>query len=196
MLSFSVRVPTEPPVAKDYKNSRFTSILAAKNGMTTLRSAWYRNRMRHWLMKSEPEVFSIDDLREKRATLWDGVRNYQARNYMMNEMQVGDEVLFYHSNAEPPGVAGRARIVGKAEPDPSQFDKKSPYFEPKARADKPIWFGARVGFVEKFPRLVSLDEIRGEKALKDMLVLKRFQRLSIQPVAPKDFAWICKMAGR
>ncbi len=147
-----------------------------------------------WLMKSEPDVFSIDDLKRVKATLWDGVRNYQARNLMMKDMREGDTVLFYHSSTEPPGVAGLASVVGPALPDPSQFDKKSPYFDPKASPEKPIWFGAKIGFVEKFKRIVTLDEIRHEAKLKNMLVLKRGQRLSIQPVEEKDFAWICQLA--
>ena len=150
--------------------------------------------MRYWLMKSEPDVFSIDDLRSQKTALWDGVRNYQARNFMMNDMSVGDVVLFYHSNAEPPGVAGVARVVGGAEPDPTQFDKKSEYFEKRATLEKPVWYGVRVGFVEKFPRLVPLDEWRGEKVLDDMLVLRRGQRLSIQTVSETEFHHICKLA--
>jgi predicted RNA-binding protein with PUA-like domain len=147
-------------------------------------------------MKSEPDVFSISDLEKRKTSLWDGVRNYQARNFMMNDMAVGDVVLFYHSSAEPPGVAGTAKVVGAAEPDPGQFDKKSEYYDPKATKEKPIWFCVKVGFVERFPRLVPLDEIRGEKSLKDMLLLKRGQRLSIQPVTPKEFECICQMARR
>lgn len=142
---------------------------------------------KHWLMKSEPDVFSIDDLKKKKVSLWDGVRNYQARNFMMNEMKTGDPVLFYHSSAEPPGVAGLARIAGPAEPDPSQFDKKSEYFDPKATREKPIWFCVPVEFVEKFPRLVPLEELRAKKALAEMLLLKRGQRLSIQPVTEAEF---------
>jgi predicted RNA-binding protein with PUA-like domain len=152
--------------------------------------------MKQWLMKSEPDVFSIDDLARKGPSLWDGVRNYQARNFMMNEMKVGDEILFYHSNAEPPGVAGLARVVSAAEPDPTQFDKKSEYYDPKATREKPRWFAIRAEFVEKFPRLISLDEIRGEKSLEKMLLIKRGQRLSIQPVTAKEFACIRKMASR
>lgn len=152
--------------------------------------------MKHWLMKSEPDVFSVDDLARKRTSLWDGVRNYQARNFMMNDMKVGDEVLFYHSNAEPPGVAGIARVVGPAEPDPTQFDKKSEYYDPTATPEKPRWFAVKVGFVEKFPRLVPLDELREKPTLKDMLLLKRGQRLSIQPVSAKEFACIVQMANR
>ena len=152
--------------------------------------------MKYWLMKTEPEVFSIDDLARKKSSVWDGVRNYQARNFMMNDMQVGDEVLFYHSNAAPSGVAGRARVVRAATPDPSQFDKKSEYFDPKAKPEKPIWFAVTVGFVEKFPGVVALETLKSEKALSEMLVIKRGQRLSIQPVSQADFSHVCKMARR
>jgi predicted RNA-binding protein with PUA-like domain len=151
--------------------------------------------MKHWLMKSEPEVFSIDDLQRRGPSLWDGVRNYQARNFMMNDMHLGDEILFYHSSCEPPGVAGLAKVVALAEPDPTQFDKKSEYYDPKAKPDKPIWFCIRAQFVSKFRHLIPLEKLRAEKALKDMLLLKRGQRLSIQPVTPKEFAWVCKMAN-
>ena len=151
--------------------------------------------MNYWLMKTEPELFSIDRLEKLGTSLWDGVRNYQARNFMQS-MKLGDEVLFYHSSCEPPGVAGRARVVGLAEPDPSQFDKKSDYYDAKAAKAKPIWYCVRVEFVEKFPRLVSLDELRLVKNLKEMLVLKRGQRLSIQPVTPKEFKCVEQMAHR
>lgn len=152
--------------------------------------------MRYWLMKSEPDVFSIDDLASKKTSLWDGVRNYQARNFMTQDMKVGDTVLFYHSNAEPPGIAGIAEINGAAEPDPSQFDKKSEYFDPKATKENPRWFCVRVGFKEKFKRVISLDELRAEKAIKDMLVLRKGQRLSIQPVTHKEFECIRTMVKR
>jgi predicted RNA-binding protein with PUA-like domain len=149
--------------------------------------------MRHWLMKSEPDVFSIDDLKRRKTSLWDGVRNYQARNFMTNDMAIGDAVLFYHSNAEPPGVAGLARVVGEAQPDPTQFERKSEYFEPRARRDRPVWYCVRVGFEERFDRVISLDEIRATPALKDMLLLRKGQRLSIQPVSERDFALLVKM---
>lgn len=152
--------------------------------------------MQYWLMKSEPDVFSIDTLKAKKKSLWDGVRNYQARNFMMNDMKVGDSVLFYHSSCEVPGVAGLARVAGAAEPDPSQFDKKSEYYEPKATKEKPVWFCVPVAFVEKWQDVVSLAELRDTKALADMLVLKKGQRLSIQPVTKKDFDCIVKMARR
>ena len=151
--------------------------------------------MNYWLMKTEPDVFSIDRLAKLGTSLWDGVRNYQARNFMQS-MKIGDEVLFYHSSCEPPGVAGRARVAGLAEPDPSQFEKKSEYFDKKASLAKPIWYCVRVEFVAKFPRLVSLNELRAEKKLADMLVLKKGQRLSIQPVAAKEFKCVEQMALR
>lgn len=145
-------------------------------------------------MKSEPEVFSIDDLAAKKAALWDGVRNYQARNFMTQDMKVGDQVLFYHSNAEPPGVAGIAEVVGPAVPDPAQFDKKSEYFDPKASKENPRWFCVKVGFKEKFSGIVALEKLRTEKALADMLVIKKGQRLSIQPVQAKEFDCIREMS--
>ncbi len=149
--------------------------------------------MQYWLMKSEPEVFSIDDLRSKGSSLWDGVRNYQARNFMMKDMRLGDQVLFYHSNSEPPGVAGLAEVIGLAEPDPTQWNRKSEYFDLKANMEKPIWYCVRVGFKAKFSRLISLTEIRQHKELADMLLLRKGQRLSIQPVHKKDFQFLCRL---
>jgi len=148
--------------------------------------------MKYWLMKSEPDVFSIADLKKNKTTLWEGVRNYQARNFMMNDMSVGDSVLFYHSNAEPAGIAGLAKVSKKAIPDPLQFDKKSEYFDPKATREKPIWYCVEVQFVSEFPEIFSLAEIKITAALKDMLVIKKGQRLSIQPVNEKDYQWIVK----
>ncbi|MCB9025365.1 MAG: EVE domain-containing protein [Bdellovibrionaceae bacterium] len=149
----------------------------------------------YWLMKSEPETFSIDDLSRDQSTLWEGVRNYQARNFMMKDMKVGDEVLFYHSNAQPPGVVGIAKISKKAQPDPSCYDKKSPYFDKKSTKQIPRWFCVEVSFKQKFPELISLDEIKQEPQLKDMLVVKKGQRLSIQPVAENDFLYLLEMAS-
>lgn len=151
---------------------------------------------KYWLMKSEPEVFSIDDLEKQKATPWDGVRNYQARNFMMNDMSVGDEVLFYHSSAEPPGIAGIAKITKPAAPDTTQFDKKSEYFDPKATKDAPRWFSVTVGFVKKFPSILELSALRQEKALEKMPLFQKGQRLSIQPVSEKEFLWINQMAAK
>ncbi len=153
------------------------------------------NKKRFWLMKSEPEVFSIDDLKRDKTTLWDGVRNYQARNFMMNDMKVGDEVLFYHSNAEPPGIAGLATVHKPAVPDPSQLDVQSDYYDEKATPEKPRWFCVEVKYKKHFKNYVSIDEIRKTKGLEKMLLLQRGQRLSIQPVTEKEFRKICEMGG-
>lgn len=142
---------------------------------------------KYWLMKSEPDVFSVDQLKKDGTTWWTGVRNYQARNFMMKDMQVGDWVLFYHSNAEPSGIAGLAKVSKPAEPDPTQFEKKSEYFDPKATKEKPTWFCVQVQFVAKFKTFISLEDLRSEKSLASMLVLKKGQRLSIQPVTQKEF---------
>lgn len=151
--------------------------------------------IKYWLMKSEPETYSIAHLKKDTKTWWTGVRNYQARNFMMKEMSIGDEVLFYHSSAEPSGVAGLARICRTAEPDITQFDKKSDLFDPKATKETPIWFCVQLEFLKQFPKVVSLEEIRKEKVLKDMLVLKRGQRLSVQPVSEAEYKHIVKLAG-
>lgn len=148
----------------------------------------------YWLMKSEPDVFSIDQLIKDKKTWWTGVRNYQARNFMQS-MKVGDQVLFYHSSANPSGVAGIAEVSKSAEPDSTQFEKKSDYFEPKATKEKPMWFCVEIKPVKKFKNFIPLDQLRDEKALADMLVLKKGQRLSIQPVTEKEFLTVSKMGG-
>ena len=142
--------------------------------------------MNYWLMKSEPDEFSIDDLKKKKSEPWSGVRNYQARNFM-KAMKLGDRAFFYHSSCEPPGIAGIVEIARLAYPDPTQFDGKSEYFEPRATKDKPVWFQVDVKLVEKLPRLLSLDELRGMPALSGMVLLKRGSRLSIQPVTPTEW---------
>src|SRR5471032_1385517 len=143
---------------------------------------------RHWLMKSEPDVFSIDDLAKKGVAGWDGVRNYQARNFM-KDMKVGDRVFFYHSNALPPGIAGVAEVAKLAYPDPTQFDPKAGHHDPKAHPDAPIWFQVDLRFVKKFPRFLSLDELRGTPALAGMPLFNR-SRLSVQPVTPAQWKTI------
>ncbi|MBI3565692.1 MAG: EVE domain-containing protein [Elusimicrobia bacterium] len=145
-------------------------------------------------MKSEPDVFGIEDLKRKRVSGWDGVRNYQARNFM-KDMKVGDKVLFYHSNADPSGVAGLAEVSKTAHPDPTQFDPKSEYYDAKATPDAPRWFQVEVLFVKVLPRLLSLDELRGVPALADMPLFHR-SRLSVQPVTPQQYAAIVALAGR
>jgi predicted RNA-binding protein with PUA-like domain len=150
--------------------------------------------MKYWLMKSEPDVFSIDSLKKDKTTWWEGVRNYQARNFM-KDMQVGDEVLFYHSNAEPPGVAGIAKVSKMAEPDAAQFDKKSEYYDPKATKEKPIWFCVQVAFVEKFPELISLTDLKANAKLEGMVLLQKGSRLSVQPCDKKHFDIVKKLGG-
>lgn len=145
-----------------------------------------------WLMKTEPDVFSIQDLKKNKTTLWEGVRNYTARNYMMKDMEIGQNVLFYHSNAEPSGIAGLAKVSKKAIPDPLQFDKKSEYFDPKATKEKPIWFCVEVEFEKIFKSILSLADLKIIPELSDMLVIKKGQRLSIQPVSEKHYKFICK----
>ena len=146
-------------------------------------------------MKSEPDVYSLADLAKHKTTWWEGVRNYQARNFMMNDMKVGDFVLFYHSNAEPPGIAGIAKVSHAAAPDKTQFDKKSDYYDEKATVEKPRWFCVQVGFVASFKELVSLEALRETKSLADMMVLKKGQRLSVQPVDKKHFDIVQRLGG-
>lgn len=143
-------------------------------------------------MKTEPDVYSIDDLKKDKTTYWDGVRNYQARNFM-KEMQLGDHVLVYHSNASPPGVAGIAKISKAAYPDPTQFDKRSKYYDPKATKEEPRWFCPELRFVKKFKNFVSLPTLREEKKCKEMLVLQKGSRLSVQPVDEKHFEVVKKL---
>jgi predicted RNA-binding protein with PUA-like domain len=144
-------------------------------------------------MKSEPTTYSIGDLEADGRTHWEGVRNYQARN-LMREMSEGDRVLFYHSNAKPPGVVGEARIVKESYPDHFAQDPSSRYFDPKASAADPRWFMVDIEFVRRFPRLVSLDELKQGPGLEEMVVTRR-SRLSVQPVTPSEFEVVCRMAG-
>ena len=144
-------------------------------------------------MKSEPDVYSIDHLHKDKTTWWEGVRNYQARNFMTQNMQVGDQVLFYHSNATPPGLAGIAEISKSAEPDKLHFDSKSEYYDPKATKQKPNWFCVQIKYVSKFKSYITLDHLKNDPQCKDMLVIKKGQRLSIQPLTEKEFKHLCKI---
>ncbi|RMH41234.1 MAG: EVE domain-containing protein [Deltaproteobacteria bacterium] len=149
---------------------------------------------RYWLMKSEPGTYSIDDLARDGVTPWDGVRNYQARNFMRDDMRVGDGVLFYHSSCDVPGVAGVAEVASEPYPDPTQFDPRSPYFDPKSDRDDPRWWLVDVRFVAKFPAVVPLAAIKANPKLSDMAVVQRGQRLSVQPVTAAQWREIHKMA--
>jgi predicted RNA-binding protein with PUA-like domain len=153
---------------------------------------------RHWLIKSEPSVFSFSDLllAQGQQTFWEGVRNYQARNFMVNDMQLGDKALFYHSNSNPPGIAGVVEIVGAAEVDKTAFDPTNQYFDAKSTVVKPRWYGVMVGRPKEFKHFLSLDRLRQTAELSEMLVLRRGQRLSVQPVAPEEFRIIVSMGSK
>ena len=151
-------------------------------------------KIRHWLLKTAPTSYSIDDLERDGRTSWDGVRNYQARNFMRDEMRVGDLALFYHSSADPPGVAGIARVCRTAYADESALDPDDSHYDAKATPENPIWAMVDVEFVEKFSTIVSLSVLKAAPTLDGMLVLKRGQRLSVQPVEPAHFDLICKLA--
>ena len=148
---------------------------------------------RYWLMKCEPLSYTIDDLARDKTTGWEGVRNYQARNFMRDEMQVGDGVLFYASNAEPSGVTGLAEIAKAGYPDPFAFKKGHPYFDPDSRKDAPTWYTVDIGFVERFPEIVPLDTLKHTKGLEDMMVTRKGSRLSVQPVTPAEYAIVVKL---
>lgn len=150
-------------------------------------------RWTRWLVKSEPGSFSIDDLARVGVERWDGVRNYQARNLMRDEMAVGDPVLFYHSNSDPPGVVGLAEVASGPYPDPTQFDPSSRYLDPTSDPADPRWILVDLRFVEKFPRLVPLPELRTRPELEGMVLLGR-SRLSVQPVEPAHFDAIVSLA--
>ena len=148
--------------------------------------------MKHyWLMKSEPDEFSIDALAKVGREPWSGVRNYQARNYMMKDMKVGDGILFYHSNCAVPGVAGLAEVASTPYPDPTQFQRKSDYFDAASKPEEPRWWLVDVGFVRKFKRVVALDELRAQaEALGDFALLRRGNRLSVLPVTAAQYKHI------
>jgi predicted RNA-binding protein with PUA-like domain len=148
---------------------------------------------RYWLVKSEPGAYSIDDLERDGETSWDGVRNYQARNLMRDEMAVGDLVLFHHSSADPPGVAGVARVCREAYPDDTAFDETSRYHDPKSDPDDPRWFMVDVEFVERFASVVPLAEMKETKALEGMPLLLRGMRLSVMPIEKAHFDLVRKM---
>ena len=150
--------------------------------------------MQLWLMKSEPDVYSIDDLERDGSECWEGVRNYQARNFM-REMAEGDLAIFYHSNAKPPGAAGVCRICRTAYPDSTQFDKKSQYYDSKSKKEDPRWSMVDVEFVEKFAAPISLQTLKDDPALEGMRVTQKGSRLSVQPVDKAHFKRVLKMAG-
>lgn len=150
--------------------------------------------MNYWLMKSEPDAFSIDDLQKVKKEPWSGVRNYQARNFMWKDMKLGDGVLFYHSNAKIPGIAGLAKVASAAYPDPTQFDPESDYWDPKATVEKPRWFLVDVSFERKFSAVLSLETLKANAdILGDFVLLNRGTRLSVLPVTKVQWQTILKL---
>jgi predicted RNA-binding protein with PUA-like domain len=148
----------------------------------------------HWLVKTEPTSFSIDDLERVGVEPWSGVRNFQARNHL-RAMRVGDRCFFHHSSVKPPGIVGVCEVVREAYPDATQFDPGSPYHDPKATPDAPRWFNPDVRFIERFPRLLSMDELRTIPELRDMELLRR-SRLSVQPVTDAEWDAVVMLAAQ
>ncbi len=143
--------------------------------------------MPHWLLKSEPDAYSIDDLERDGRDMWDGVRNYQARNMMRDDMRIGDDVFFYHSNCAEPGIVGVARVASEPYPDPTQFDPDSRYYDPKSSRDEPRWSLVDIEFVRKLKRTIPLTELKAHPDLDGMLLTRRGNRLSVMPV--EDAHW-------
>ena len=153
---------------------------------------------RYWLMKSEPNCYSLQDLEREPGGVacWDGVRNYQARNFMRNDMKVGDGVLFYHSNTKPVGVVGVAEVARESYPDHTAFDPEDEHFDPKSDPGNPRWFMVDVRFVRELPRCVTLNELKATPGLEEMKVVQRGQRLSVQPVMPEEWELVLALAER
>ena len=156
-----------------------------------------KHRARYWLFKSEAGCFSYDDLvrSPRRRTGWDGIRNHQARNFLRDDVQVGDGVLFWHSNGDPPGVAGIARVARAADPDPTQFDPDAEHFDPRSRPDAPVWFQVELEAVAPLARFVSLADLKACPELAAMRVLQRGQRLSVMPVEAAEWKKVLALGG-
>jgi predicted RNA-binding protein with PUA-like domain len=148
---------------------------------------------KYWLMKCEPSAYTIDDLARDGVSGWEGVRNYQARNFMRDEMQAGDGVLFYASNADPSGVVGLAEIARAGYPDPFAFKKGHTYYDPDSRKDAPTWYTVDVRFVERFPAIVPLEVLKATRGLEQMMVTRKGSRLSVQPVTPREYEIVVKL---
>ncbi|MGP1386134.1 MAG: EVE domain-containing protein [Thainema sp.] len=148
--------------------------------------------MQYWLMKSEPDAYSIDDLERDRTTLWDGVRNYQARNFLRTAT-VGDQAFFYHSNTKPPGIVGLMQVVEANIDDPTQFDASSKYYDPKSTPDNPRWQTVRMEFVERFANAITLDQLKEKFDPEELQVVKRGNRLSVIPIEPEVAKRILKL---
>jgi predicted RNA-binding protein with PUA-like domain len=153
-----------------------------------------KHSRQYWLMKSEPDAYSIDTLQKEQVGTWEGVRSYQARNHM-RAMKLDDLALFYHSSTVPPGVVGVMRICKEAYPDETQFDPRSDYYDAKSPRSAPRWDRVEVEFLEKLPRMITLEQLKADPAFADMLVIKRGMRLSVQPVDKREFARVLKLGG-
>jgi len=149
--------------------------------------------MNYWLMKSEPDTFSLDDLERVEREPWDGVRNYQARNFMRDGMRVGDKVFFYHSNCKVPGIVGIAKVASEAYPDPTQFDPKDSHFDPRSSRDNPRWVLVDVAFVRRLKRTIALSELKDDPALEGMPLVRKGNRLSVMPVEPAHWKHILSL---
>jgi predicted RNA-binding protein with PUA-like domain len=151
---------------------------------------------KYWLFKSEPGSFSIEDLEKagNKTTCWDGVRNYQARNFISKEISVDDQIFFYHSNADPSAIVGIAEVTKKGYPDPSAFDKKSQYFDEKSSPENPVWYAVDIKHVKTFNNLISLTKLKTNQKLKNMVLLQKGGRLSIQPVSESEWKEILEMS--
>lgn len=152
-----------------------------------------RITMKYWIFKSEPSVFSIDDLiaAPNQTTVWDGVRNYQARNFLRDEVKLGDKVFFYHSNNDDEtGIVGLCEVIKEAYPDPSQFDPNSKYYDPKATPQKPIWISVDIKFIKKFEKILTISQIKSHPILSTMLVAKKGNRLSVTPINEEHYQCI------
>jgi predicted RNA-binding protein with PUA-like domain len=149
--------------------------------------------MNHWLMKSEPSAFSIDDLARNRREPWDGVRNYQARNFMRDDMRIGDKIFFYHSNCATPGIVGVAKVASKPYPDPTQFDPDDAHFDAKSSRANPRWVLVDIAFVRKLTRTITLVELKARPDLADMALVRKGNRLSVMPVGAREWDIIVKL---
>jgi predicted RNA-binding protein with PUA-like domain len=152
--------------------------------------------MNYWLMKVEPAAYTIERLERDGTTSWEGVRNYQARNFMRDQMKAGDGVLFYASNADPSGVTGLARISREAYPDKFALQKGHVYYDPKATPENPIWYMVDIAFVEKFPHIVTLETLKSTPGLEEMIVTKKGSRLSIQPVTKREYDIVVRLGRK
>ena len=153
-----------------------------------------RDQVSYWLAKSEPVAYSIEDLKKDKTTLWDGVRNYQVRNFFRDRMRAGDRVLFYHSNTTPPGVVGEMEVVQTGLVDPTQFDKKDAHYDPKSTPDNPRWLAPKMKYRETFPRVVSLAEIQQLPALQKSPLVRKGNRLSVVPLTDAEYTAIIAKA--